>query len=381
MSDTSALHASTSPMAQSAPSRPRRGLSSARSALSTAGIYALSIGVALALCAILVSTTGGSARAVFSAMLDGSLRSPGAWGLTLTTATPLLIVAVGSIVCSKAGLTNIGQEGQLLLGIAATAYVGVRLDAPGPIVIVAAFLAAAIAGAIWAGIAALMRFTRQVPEVISTLLLVFLAANLTTFGLDRTWLLLNRSGEVSNTNSGDPLPTSVRMPLIRIFGNEVSSGLVVALALSAVVAFVLGRTTWGFRLRMLGMNPRTARRAGVSAVAYGGAAMLITGAFAGAAGTTWLLGGAAGTRFTSGISSNIGWQGLQVALLAREKPILAVPMAFIFAMLRTGSNFLAATGVERRIADVVQALLVLALLVPPAVDAIRKHRISKVATL
>jgi ABC-type uncharacterized transport system permease subunit len=354
---------------------------SARAAVETAGLYVVSITVALGLCAILVTSTGGSAYEVFSAMLDGSLRSPGAWGLTLTTATPLLIVAVGTTIASQAGLVNIGQEGQLLVGMAATAYVGVRLGTPGPVTIVLAFLAAAAAGALWAGLAAVMRYTRQVPEVLSTLLLVFLAANLTTFGLDRTWLLLNHSGEISNTNSGDVLPKNVRLPLIRVFGNAVSSGLVVALVLAAVVTFVLARTTWGFRLRMLGLNPRTARRAGVSAVTFGGGAMLLAGAFAGTAGTTWMLGGAAGTRFTSGISSNLGWQGLQVALLAREKPLFAIPMAFVFAMLRTGSNFLAATGVERRIADVVQALLVLALLVPPAIDAIRRHQASKVTNL
>ena len=70
-----------------------------------------------------------------------------------------------------------------------------------------------------------------------------------------------------------------------------------------------------------------------------------------------------GDRFTSGMSSNLGWQGLLVALLARQRALLAIPMAFVFAILRTGSQFLSATGVDRRIADVVQAMLVLALLV------------------
>jgi simple sugar transport system permease protein len=125
---------------------------------------------------------------------------------------------------------------------------------------------------------------------------------------------------------------------------------------------------------MLGSNPRTARRAGVSAVAYGGTALVVSGAFAGLAGGLWITGGAAGDRFNASISSNIGWQGLLVALLARDRALVAIPMAFVFAALRTGSGFLAATGVERRIADVVQAMLVLALLIPPAVQSVQRRR-------
>jgi simple sugar transport system permease protein len=127
---------------------------------------------------------------------------------------------------------------------------------------------------------------------------------------------------------------------------------------------------------MLGMNPRTAHRAGVSLSLYGGAAMAVTGAFAGIAGSAWLTGGISSDRFTSGMSSNLGWQGLLVALLARERAGAAIPMAFVFAMLRTGAGFLSATGVERRIADVVQAMLVLALLVPPALLAVQRRRRS-----
>ena len=87
-----------------------------------------------------------------------------------------------------------------------------------------------------------------------------------------------------------------------------------------------------------------------------------------------LAGGSSGFRVTTGFSQNIGWQGLLVALLARVRPLAAIPMAILFAALRTGSGFLAATGVDRRIVDVVQGLLVLALLIPPAVQFVRERR-------
>jgi simple sugar transport system permease protein len=344
-----------------------------RAALPVAAMYVVSIAAALFLCALLVQSTGGSATKVLSALVDGSVRSPGAWGLTITTATPLLVVAVGTIVASKAGMSNIGQEGQLLIGAAATAFVGTRMQAPGPVIIAVSLGAGLLVGGFWALLAAVMRFTRGVPEVISTLLLLFIAVQVTTFGLTKQWLLLSRSTN-SRVNIGEPLKPGGRMPTFTIFGNAVSWGAAIATVVALTIAFVMGRTTTGFRIRMLGLNQRTARRAGVSTALVGGGALVVSGAAAGLAGGLWLTGGAAGTQFSANVSSNIGWQGLLVALLARERAVLAVPMAFVFAALRTGSSFLAATGVDRRIANVVQAMLVLALLIPPAIQAYRSRR-------
>jgi general nucleoside transport system permease protein len=350
-----------------------------RDGLQTAGLYVLSVSTALALCAVLVSATGGSWRSVFTALLDGGVRSPGAWGLTLTTAAPLLVVAVGTILATKAGLVNIGQEGQLLIGASFCAYAAVRLGGPAPLVIVLSLLFAVVGGALWSGIAGVLRFWRNVPEVISTLLLVFVAFQVVNFGLTKEWLLLDRADRVNKLNTGEPLGPDVRLPSFRLFGNEVSVSVVVAAVLALGLAFVLVRTVWGFRLRMLGMNPKTARRTGVSPTIAGGTALVVSGGLAGAAGGLMLTSGVAGDRITSGFSGNIGWQGLLVALLARDRPMLAIPMAVVFAALRTGAGFLAATGVERRIADVVQSMLVLALLLPPALLFLRDRRRDKLA--
>ena len=339
-------------------------------------IYVISIVVALALCALLVSSTGGSAMKVFTALVDGSLRSPGAWGTTVNTAAPLLAVAAGTIVAGKAGLSNIGQEGQVLLGAAATAFIATRLVAPGPVVIVLSVVGGVVLGGVWALLASVMKYSRKVPEVISTLLLYFIAVQMTNFALTKQWLLQSLSTD-SRVNNGQPLKHNARLPGTEIFGNVISWGALVAIVLTALIGITLARTTTGFRLRMLGLNPRTARRAGVSAAKIGGAALAVSGATAGLAGALWLTGGVPGDRFTSGMSSNLGWQGLLVALLARQRAALAIPMAFVFAALRTGSQFLSATGVDRRIADVVQAMLVLALLVAPAIETAQKRRTRK----
>jgi simple sugar transport system permease protein len=95
---------------------------------------------------------------------------------------------------------------------------------------------------------------------------------------------------------------------------------------------------------------------------------------AGVAGAAMLAGGAANYRYTPGFANNVGWEGLLVALVARNRPLVCIPVALVFAALRTGAGFLAATGVERSIVDVVRALLVLALLVPPAIAAVRRRR-------
>ena len=363
---------SASPQADARTARSAR-LRRMAGALPIAGQYVVSVAVALGLCALLVDVTGGSPGKVLSALLDGSVRSPGSWGLTLSTAAPLLVVAAGTIVAAKAGLTNIGQEGQLLLGCAAAAYIGTRADVSAPLVITLSFLGAMVLSGLWAGLAALMRFTRKVPEVMSTLLLGFVAAQITTFGLTKKWLLL-ATKNTSRVNNGQQLPDRAKMPTFTLFGNQVSWGVIIALIVTIVISFVLARTTIGFRLRMLGLNSRTARRSGVSAAIVGGGALIASGAAAGLAGGLWMTGGSAGDRFTSNVSSNIGWQGLLVALLARDRASLAIPMAFVFAALRTGSSFLAATGVDRRITDVVQAMLVLALLVPPAIAAVQRRR-------
>lgn len=348
-----------------------------------AALYALSILAALALSGLLVAVTGGSARAVVSALLDGSILRPGRWGLTLGAAAPLLLVALGTIVSARAGLVNIGQEGQLLIGAAFATFVGVRLGGEdvgslGGLVVVVLLVAGALGGALWAAIAGGLRYWRGVPEVLSTLLMVTIAANAVGYGLKTDWLLLAPAGDRANRNQvSEQLSENTRIGRVTIFGNEFPISVFFAIGLAVTLTLVLTRTVAGFRLRMLGQNARTAQRAGVDATTYGMSAMLVSGGFAGLAGAIMLGGGDFGNyQLVPGFSANIGWTGLLVALVARERASAAVLVAFLFGALRTGSGFLAATGVERKITGVVQALLVLALLIPPAVLYVRGQRRS-----
>ena len=348
----------------------------ARQGATVLGIYLASIAVALLVAALVLWATGGSWTTVLSALLDGSLRRPGRWGDTIGEAIPLLLVALGTIVNSKAGLVNIGQEGQLFVGAALATYVATHIGISGPFVLLLMMLAGVVGGAIWAGIASVLRYRRRIPEVLTTLLLVFVAAQAVGYGLKNTDLLLDPTPDTGNRNLiSDQLDTATRLPRVSWFGNEFPVSAFVALVLALLVALVLAWTVVGFRLQMLGHGPRTAHRAGVSEARYGGLALVVSGAFCGLAGAFMFAGGDFGNyRLTPGFPVNIGWEGLLVALVARSHPIVAIPAAFVFAALRTGSGFLAATGVDRDITRVVQALLVLALLVPPAVLFVRDRR-------
>jgi simple sugar transport system permease protein len=357
--------------------RSRRGIT-----LEVIGLYVVCIAGALGIAALLVAVTGGSWTAVYTKILEGSILNEGRIGLTLAVSAPILLVALGTIVNGRAGLVNIGQEGQLVMGSCFAAYAAARLAGPGPIVLIASLLIGIIGGAIWAGIAGVLRYWRNVPEVLTTLLLTAVAANLMGFGLRHESLLLApASGRANRNQVSEPLPEDTRIPRITWFGNEFPISVFLAVLLAVVLSIVLGRSVVGFRLRMLGRNPGTAMRAGVSERRYGLTAMLVSGGFAGLAGGIMLAGGDFGNyQLVANFGAGIGFAGLLAALVARQRVLVAIFVAFVFGGLRTGSGFLRATGVSGRIADVVQGLLVLALLLPPAVLYVRERRRALAAT-
>ena len=345
-------------------------------------LYISFISIALVASVVLVSVTGGDWSAVLPALLDGSITKPGRWGQTLTEAAPLLLVALGAIITTRSNLVNIGQEGQLLVGAAAAAMVATR--GSGPIVLIFAITVGCLGGAIWSSIAGILKYWRKVPVVVSTLLMVFIASQLTGFLLTKKFLLLDRSPDRPNkTQTSGQLTQSTRLPYIHIFGNDISIALPIAISLAVIGVIILNRTLWGFKLDIVGMNARAARRFGVSEQNTGLMALAIGGAMAGLAGSLMFTAGTANYRYTPGFANNVGWEGLLVALVSRNQPLAAVVVALVFAGLRTGAGFLASTGIQREIVDVVRALLVVALLLPSAYIFLRanllKHGKRKVS--
>lgn len=334
-----------------------------------AGLYVAAVLAALAVASVLIVTvTDAAPTEVFRALYEGSLSRPSAVGLSLDQAMPILIVALGATISARAGIFNIGPEGQLVVGAVCGAFVAFKVAGPPAVILPLSLAAAALGGLAWAGIAAVLRFRRNVDVVISTLLLNFVAVEVLSFAVNKSWLLQETSDNTQKLPQSDRLAGDYQLTHLGSSpGFSVSSGIFIAVALVVVVTFVLARTRWGFRLRMLGLNPSAARTAGVNMAVVGGAALLLSGGFAGLAGGVMFSGTA--FRIQSGISANVGFDGLLVALIARRNPVATVPVAFFFGVLRAGGGFLAATGVPRYLVDVVQALIVLGALLPPIVLA------------
>jgi simple sugar transport system permease protein len=356
------------------------GLRPSRSGWQVAAMSTVAVLIVVILSALLIATTGGSPVDSLNAVYNGSIASQAAWTTTLLNAVPLLIVAAGSCISSRSGTFNIGQEGQVLVGAMAATAVILRFSGSGPFLLVLGLIAAAVAGGVWAALSSLMYWISGVNIVVSTLLMTFVAQQLISYSVNVSWFLQEASpvAGVPPSPESNQLQAGARLGSIGQYPNlQLNAGLFIAIVLTVLVAVALTRTRWGFRLKMLGLNPLTARHAGVRVAGLGALALAISGAFAGLAGAMLVTTPVSSFRLQPGISANFGWDGLLVALVARNRPIVAVPFALLFGVLRSGGNFLAATGVPSFLVAVVQGLLVIAFVAPPAlVDVLRRHEAS-----
>jgi ABC-type uncharacterized transport system permease subunit len=347
----------------------------------TTGLTVVLLVAAAALAALLIAATGGSPVDSVRAMWTGSVADWTGWTTSLLNTAPLLLVAVGTCISSTAGTFNIGQEGQVLIGGLFGAWVGLRFAIQGPMLAVVVLLAAAIGGAVWAGLSALMLHFRGVNVAVSTLLMTFVAVQLATFAVSTPWFLQETPQGATGiaASESNPLPVDGRLGSSGDYPNlQLNLGLLIALVAAGVVALLLARSKWGFRIRMVGLNPLTAKHAGVRVALVGGVALALSGAFAGLAGGVLLASPVGTNRLQAGLSHNVGWDGLLVALVARQRPMVAVPVALLFGVLRAGGDFLAATGVPYFLVDVVKSLLVLAFVAPPVLlDSYRRRRTSR----
>jgi ABC-type uncharacterized transport system permease subunit len=264
----------------------------------------------------------------------------------------------------------------VLIGALAVSAVAIKMQLVGSALLVMGIVVAAIAGGVWAALSSLMHRISGVNIVVSTLLMTFVAQQLISYAVNTSWFL-----QETKVGFADPGPESNQLPAgarLSSVGNypslQLNIGLFIALILTVVVAVAMARTRWGLRLKMTGLNPFTARHAGVRVTALGALALAISGAFSGIAGAILVASPIGNFRLQPGVSSSFGWDGLLVALVARNRPIVAIPFALLFGMLRSGGNFIAATGVPSFLVDVVKGLLVVAFVAPPALADILRRR-------
>lgn len=308
---------------------------------------------------------GDALRALFA----GAFGSWYAFGSgTLVRSTPLILTGLAVAIAFRAGVFNIGAEGQFIVGAIAEATVALTLHSlPAILLLPLGLIAGVVAGAAWAWIAAVLRTRFHVLEVISTIMLNFVALYLASFLV---------RGPLQEPTHIYPQTTSIvdaaRLPR---FGTATRLHLGFAVAVLACIAawWMLKYTAAGFRLRAVGANPRAARSAGlIDATGTATRAFLASGGLAGLAGAIEV----AGVTFAlyENISPGYGFTAIAVALLARLHPLAVIGTGIVFGALETGSTAMQRdAGVPSVVVSVVEALVILSLV---AIDRARTHHLN-----
>lgn len=314
---------------------------------------------------------GGAVFSAYSAMFSGALLNFNADGFasivhpfteTLTKATPLIFAGLGLGIGFRAGLFNIGAQGQLLIGATLAAFIGFAWDLPVGLHLLVAILGSALGGAVWGFIPGILKARTGAHEVIVTIMLNYIGLNLVAWLLSRDAFL--REG---SSNPVSPLVSeSSQYP--RVFGSDFNLhwGFLLALACAAGVWWLMERSTLGFEFRAVGANPRAARTAGMSVSKVYVLVMVTAGALAGLAGSAQVLG--TEKVLSRGVAGSIGFDAITVALLGRSRPLGTVMAALLFGGLRaSGPTLQAQAGLPVDIVFVIQALIVLFIAAPPLV--------------
>ena len=324
------------------------------------------------------STAGSAYWALFrGSIFDPQLAEGNFWGgfypfsETLVTASPLILTGLSVALAFRAGLFNIGAQGQFIAGAIGASWVGFTFDMPIVIHTLAAMAAAIVFAGLFGGFVGFLKARTGAHEVIVTIMLNYVAAYFLLWLLGTTAFL--RPGRQ------DPIAPEVQQSarLPHLFGSEFRAnlGFFVALLAAAAVWWLLNRSTWGFRFRAVGANASASRTAGISVARVTTTVMFVAGALAGLGGAVQILGSE--YAMTSGIGGSFGFDAITVALLGRGTPIGTVFAALLFGALRAGGlTMQASTETPLDLVLVIQALVVLFIAAPALIKVI--FRLKKI---
>jgi ABC-type uncharacterized transport system permease subunit len=293
---------------------------------------------------------------------------------TLLLATPLIFGGLAVSLAFRAGLFNIGGQGQLIIGAIFAAYVGFAWHLPTGLHLIVAVLAGAFGGMLYGAIVGVLKTWRGAHEVIVTIML-----NNTAFAL--LGYLLNANGFHDPTKFGQavskPVDANARLP--HLFGDSMSTdiGLIIALAATVAAAWLMSRSKLGFEIRALGINPRAARIAGIDVVRTRITAMALSGLLFGLVGVTQTLGttNPNNNSLSPNIDAGLGFDAITVALLGRNRPWGIVAAALLFGAFNAGASVMqASAGLPIDIVNVVKAVIVIFVAAPRLVQEIFRLR-------
>jgi simple sugar transport system permease protein len=323
-----------------------------------------------------LSASWNAVTAAYGALLSGAVGSGSALSETIVSATPLILTGLGVALGFRAGLFNIGAEGQVIAGGLAAGYAGFAIHGlPVFVHLPLALLAGFLGGAVWGFIPGILKATTGAHEVITTIMLNYVAANLALYLLASS--AFRRPGRIDPISKIVEVPA--RLPHLAGPGLRLHAGIFVALLAAAAVAWLLSRSTWGFELRAAGANPAPAPTAGIDIRRATVMAMVMAGALAGLAGGGQVL----GVQFSlaPGFSAGLGFDAITLALLGRANPLGVVLAALLFGALRAGGlRMQAATSTPIDIVTVIQSLIVIFVAAPALVRAIYRIKGARAAT-
>jgi simple sugar transport system permease protein len=321
---------------------------------------------------------GNSYLAVFQgSIFDINLARESGWlqgfypmSETIVTTTPLILAGLSVALAFKSGLFNIGAQGQFIFGAIGASYIGFKYEFNPVIHVILAIVAGVVLAGIFGGLVGLLKAKTGAHEVIVTIMLNYCAS------LFILWLL--KTQVFLRPDRQDPIAPEVKpsaqLPKLLGVDQRVHFGIVISIAATVMVWWLLNRSTLGFKFRAVGANANAARSAGISISSVTTITMFICGGLAGLGGAVHVL----GTEYalTAGVAGSFGFDAITVALLGQATPIGTVFGAFLFGALQTGGRTLQSnTGTPLDIVQIIQALIVLFIAAPALMKGI--FRIKK----
>ncbi len=312
----------------------------------------------LAVFALVVISKGADPLGVANSMVHSAFLGTGSIQQLLLRSVPIVLAALAVAIPARAGLVNVGGEGQLIVGAVAATGVGVAVGhaVPGPLSWLLMALAGAAAGGLWAGISGILRTSLGANEAVTTLLLNFVANDLMLYLIYQPWKDPNSSGQPQSR----PLAAQAQLPYI--LGHWLNLAMIVTGVAAVGALLLLKRTGWGFGLRVVGGNPEGGRRAGLPVNRLLLSSMVVGGAFAGLGGMLNL----AGTEFQlrPDITLTFGYVAFLASWLGRHDPVKVVAASILFSAIALGGNGLQlGYGLDGSVVDILLGLIVVAPLV------------------
>ena len=295
---------------------------------------------ALGIFAIILATLGANPLEAYGALVEGAVGSPNAIADTLVKATPLLLIGLGTCIAFRGGVTNIGGEGQLVVGALAATFLGLLYpEAPGYVIIPLAMLAGFLAGGVWGAIPGALKAYFNVNEILSTIMMNQIAVQGMNF------LLRGPMIDPIQLEAASKIPQTARLAkefdLIRLVPTRLHLGALIAVIVAVLVYIFLWRTTIGYRIRAVGLNADAARYAGINVKRYMVLSLLLSGALGGLAGAIQVY-GVTHRMFTdgsaAGFTGSAGFNGIVAALFGQLHPLGTIPAAILFGALLVGAN-------------------------------------------